>query len=73
MLNLFGSKMKFNFNSSYSLEDLCTHSYSDHNIYGACNQIVRELLKDAPKSIQLAHPLLPRLVQECSYPSNPGM
>ena len=58
---------------SYSVEDVCTHHVSDHNIFGACHGIVKPfLLKDIPESIKNSHPLLQRLIEECTWPSNPG-
>ena len=58
---------------SYSLEDLCSHSISDHNIFGACQGILLPLLKDGmPSELQANFPLLPRFLQECAWPSYPG-
>ena len=65
---------KINFN--YSLEDLCTHEVSDLNFYGACQWILssststeKGLLYDAA-DVQDKFPLLPKLLNECSRPSN---
>ncbi len=57
---------------SYSLEDLCTHLRSDHNVFGACHGILPNLLHTAPHEIKLKFPLIERLLRECSWPSNPG-
>ena len=58
---------------SYSLEDLCSHSISDHNVFGACQGILLPLLKDGmPSEIQVNFPLLQRFLQECAWPSYPG-
>ena len=51
---------------SYSVSDLCSHRTSDHNYFGACFVIAKLLSNDAPD------PMTKRLVQECTWPSNPG-
>ena len=61
---------------SYSLQDLCTHEFSDLNLFGACQWILSSpssepgngLLFDV-SDVQDKHPLLPKLLKECSSPS----
>ena len=61
---------------SYSLQDLCTHEISDLNLFGACQWILstpspkygKSLLHDV-SDVQDKHPLLPKLIRECSHPS----
>ena len=61
---------------SYSLQDLCTHEISDLNLFGACQWILsttspkygRSLLHDV-SDVQDKHPLMPKLIRECSHPS----
>lgn len=57
---------------SYSIEDVCSHYTSDHNIFGACFGVISHLLKTIPSTVLSAHPLLPRLRDECTWPSHPG-
>ena len=58
---------------SYSIEDICTHYISDHNIFGVCQGIVKPfLLKSIPQDIKRTFPLLERLAHECAWPSTPG-
>lgn len=54
---------------SYSVEDLCTHEKSDHNVFGACQGILNWLLKDIPNHVD---PIIQRLIDECAWPSQPG-
>ena len=58
---------------SYSVEDVCTHYISDHNVFGACYGVVKPfLLKDMPQDVKVTYPLLERLALECAWPSTPG-
>ena len=58
---------------SYSVEDICSHYVSDHNVFGACFGVIKPLLqKYVPDEIRATHPLLERLINECTWPSNPG-
>ena len=56
---------------SYSIQDLCSHSISDHNIFGACNEILKPLLQDIPAETLVSFPLLQRFLEECAWPSQP--
>jgi hypothetical protein len=58
---------------SYSIEDLCTHQTSDHNIFGACQGVLGgDLLAGVPEAVKVEFPLVERLISECAWPSQPG-
>jgi len=58
---------------SYSLEDLCSHTTSDHNIFGACQTVIQPLLLDEiPEEVKRRFNLIERLLTECTWPTNPG-
>lgn len=74
----FGCKDCF----SYSVEDLCSHQISDHNLYGACHGILAPnsfskqmpsgLLHHIPSNVKTSHPLFERLLAECAVPTHPA-
>lgn len=66
----------------YAPADLCTHTESDHNLYGLCKGLLapgaldrtlpQGLLHSIPNEVLRKHPLLPRLISQCASPSHPG-
>ncbi len=65
-------------------EDLCTHVESDLNVYGVCRGLLAAkrayfdnvfpggLLHDIPADILRRHPLISRMLAQCSEPSHSG-
>jgi hypothetical protein len=69
-------------NFCYVIEDLCTHSISDHNLLGVCKgllapqpyskQMPKGLLHSIPAPVLKKHSLLPRFLSECAKPTHAG-
>jgi len=74
----FGCKNCF----SFSAEDLCTHSQTDHNFHGVCGGLLSSnpyasgfkggLLHSTPTNILARHPLLPGLIEDCKQSAKTG-